>query len=177
MKVYLDNNVVSDIHKMDSDQETAAVTQLLGIADAEPAQLEFVTSKVSLTEIERYRGQARPGVERVYYLLRKVPFVDDYTLLGFHNQWDRWGGSSCPLIEDDPTSSALWQIGLDRTDAHHVMLAIRAGCNVFLTCDAKSILHWRKKIEAAFSIRLRKPSELLAELTMQAASPGQGACP
>ena len=66
-----------------------------------------------------------------------------------------------PLIEDDAIARSLREIGLDRLDAHHVMLAIRRECAVFTTCDEKSILKYRTQVEAAFPIRLMLPSEFI----------------
>ncbi len=64
-----------------------------------------------------------------------------------------------------PTSRALRKPGLDRTDAHHVMLAIREHCKFFITCDARSILKYRNDIEAEFpAIKLRQSSEVVAAL-------------
>jgi hypothetical protein len=99
----------------------------------------------------------------VYRLLRKVSFIEDHTVLGF--QSDPWAGGSFPLVEDDRIASALRQMGLDRTDAHHLMLAIRAGCEVFLTCDEKTILNHRASIEASFPTKVMKPSKLVQQLT------------
>ena len=60
----------------------------------------------------------------------------------------------------------LRQIGLDRTDAHHLMLAIRAECDIFLTCDKKTILNQRCEIESKFpSIKPKTPLELVAQIT------------
>ena len=45
------------------------------------------------------------------------------------------------------------------------MLAIRNGCDYFVTCDAKSILKYRATVEAQYpAIKLVKPSELVALL-------------
>ena len=163
MKSYLDNNIVSAIVKDDQTGESQALTDLLELFDA--GEVELVTSAVSLTEIKRYSGPKRVSVERTYHLLKKVPFVDDHTLLGFHNQWDHTGGASNPLVEDDPIYSSLRAIGLDRTDAHHLMLAIRANCDVFVTCDQRTILNRRQAVEAQHSLKLMKPSELVSQIT------------
>src|SRR5262249_3315599 len=144
--------------------EMAALTPLLQLHS--DGNLRVVTSQLTRTEMESWKSPQRSPAERVFLLLQKVEFVQDHTLRGFNNQWGPMGGASCPMIEDDPVSSALWKIGLDRTDAHHVMLAIRERCNYFITCDRKSILKYRASIEAQFPpLRVLKPSELLAELT------------
>lgn len=163
MKVYLDTSVVSAIAKDDTPTQAAASIEILRLFDE--GKLELVTSKIIGTEIERYRGEGRRNIEVVYRLLKKVPFVDDHKVLGVYSQWD-WlgGGSTGALVEDHPTSSKLRQLGLDKTDAHHLMLAVSEGCDVFLTCDQRTILKWRVEVEAQFPIRLMRPSELVAEI-------------
>ena len=163
-KVYLDNNVVCGVTKDDLPAgEPEALTELLKLHSE--GKISVVTSEVTRQEMETWRGENRPPAERVFYLLAKVEFIADQTLLGFHNQWDRMGGCSVPLVEDDPDSRQLRGIGLDRTDAHHVMLAIRNGCAYFITCDTKSILKYRSAVEAQYpSVKLMKPSELVALL-------------
>ena len=53
----------------------------------------------------------------------------------------------------------------DRLRGHHVMVAIRSGCGYFVTCDERSILKFRVSVEGRYpQIKLRKPSELVAEL-------------
>jgi hypothetical protein len=62
-------------------------------------------------------------------------------------------------MEDDRISATLRGIGLDRTDAHHLMVAIRAECDVFLTLDKRTILNRRTEVEAQFPIRLMDPED------------------
>lgn len=123
----------------------------------------MVTSSVTGEEIARYQGQKKGDIERVYASLAQVHFIEDHEVVGFHSYWDRFGGESYPLVQDDATTSALRKMRLDRTDAHHLMLAIRAGCDRFITYD-KGILNRSPQIEGAFSIKAMRPSKLLAEL-------------
>ena len=160
MKAYLDTDIVSAIAKDDYPKESAALDLLL--ASAEAGKVAIVASELTRKEIERYQGQQSKSIQRVYSLLGKVTFVEDHTVLGFHT--DPYFGDSSPLVEDDRISSTLRQMGLERTDAHHLMLAIRANCEVFLTCDEKTILSKRAPIEARFPIKLMKPSELVPQL-------------
>jgi predicted nucleic acid-binding protein len=154
MKIYLDNNIVSAIAKDDHPDQSIALDKLL--EEAESAKVEIVTSQITRKEIENYRGQHRKVIDRIYRMIGKVTFVEDHTVVGAHSHWDRFGGESFPFVEDDPISSFLRKIRLDRTDSHHLMLAIRANCDVFLTCDEKSILRYRSLIEAQFPIKLFK---------------------
>ena len=155
MKAYLDNDVVSAIGKGDvSASEIAILKHLLSLFEAK--KLDLVTSSITATEIARYNGLRKPDIENVYARLEKVPFIEDHEVVGFHSYWDRFGGESYPLVRDDDTSSTLRKMKLDRTDAHHLMLAIRAGCDRFVTYD-KGILSRTPQIKAASA---SKPSGL-----------------
>jgi predicted nucleic acid-binding protein len=159
---YLNNEIVSAIGKDDTPSERTALLQILDMD--EKGALKLVTSKVTANEIARYKGQYKWDLDEVYERLKKVRFVEDYRLLGFYSEWGPSGGFSQPLLEDHPMSAKLHQIGLDQMDAHHLMLAILAECDVFLTCDERGprgILRHRAEIEREFPIRLLKPSELM----------------
>jgi len=71
----------------------------------------------------------------------------------------RGGFVTYPLIEDDSVARRLREIGLDRLDAHHVMLAIKRECAAFVTCHEATILKYRTLVEAEFPVRLMLPSE------------------
>jgi predicted nucleic acid-binding protein len=135
-----------------------------------PNKLDLVTSPLTAREIEAYRGSAKADIEKVYARLKKVPFIEDHKIVGFHSYWDRFGGESYPFVEDDAISSALRKILKERTDAHHLMLAIRAGCTRLITYDG-GILRRSAEIERAFSIKVMRPSELLAEVTARLVHP------
>lgn len=105
-----------------------------------------MTSDLTAKEISAYQGSAKADIENVYARLKKVPFIEDHKVVGFHSYWDRFGGESYPFVEDDAISSALRRIRLERTDAHHLMLAIRAGCVGFVTYDG-GILNRSVEIE------------------------------
>ena len=88
-----------------------------------------------------------------------MEFVDDHTLRGFNTVGDPLGGFvTSPLLEPDPIARVLWALGVKQLDAHHLMVAIRNHCDVFLTCD-RGILARREAIQRKFSIRIAKPSE------------------
>ena len=125
--------------------------------------LDLVTSRVTAVEIARYHGLRKPDIENVYARLEKVPFIEDHEVVGFHSYWDRFGGESYPLVRDNATSSRLRKMKLDRTDAHHLMLAIRAGCERFITYD-NGILSKTLQIKTAFGIKAIRPAEFRVEL-------------
>lgn len=162
MKPYLDNDIVSAVAKRDfPPAEMKSLEKLVALCGVQ--KLELMTSKVTALEIARYKGAQKGAIEQVYASLAKVPFIEDHQVLGSHSYGDRFGGVSYPLVQDDPTSSALWKMGLGRTDAHHLMLAIRAGCERFITYD-NGILSRSLQIKTSFSIKAERPSNLLAEL-------------
>jgi len=70
--------------------------------------------------------------------------------------------------DEDPIARQLRQIGLDRTDAHHVMIAIQNGCDALVTSDQATILKYRRAVEAQFAIRLMRPSEFVQRFTRPA---------
>jgi hypothetical protein len=132
--------------------------------------LELVTSEITLKEIEAYCGEMKRDMKDFFALVKKVPLIEDHAVLEFHSQWSSQGGGSYPLVQDDPISSSIRKIlqkkkQKNRWDAHHLMVAIRGGCDVFLTVDYRTILKYRSQIESKCPIHLMKPSELLKELS------------
>jgi len=166
MKVYLDNNIASAVAKHDlAPQEMTAVDQLLGMQDAGTVRLE--TSRASLREMERTQNEKRRR-EVIEGLNRLHVVQHDHRVLGFASQSDPYGGLvSYPLVTDvtdDLIFSELTQMSLDEDDAKHLTNAISGGWEVFLTTDP-DFLDLRVQIQMCFpSIRVMKPSELLAEL-------------
>ena len=164
--VYLDHTLLSGPAKRDlGPVELAALRRIRKWYKA--GRLDLRISKVHKRELDRYRDtKMSAAIEQLFSDFSQVAFVEDHELLGFHSQWTRQGGITHPLIEDDPTSSALRRIGLTRDDAHHLMLAIRGKCDVFLTTDWRTILRHRESVEKQFpAIRLMPPSALVKELT------------
>ncbi len=82
MKAYLDNDVVSAIVKEDFPaHDIQVLRQLMVFFDQ--GKLDLRTSKLILTEIERYRGLKKTEMQEVYRRLNKVPFVDPSKLADF----------------------------------------------------------------------------------------------
>ena len=162
MKVYLDHSVVSAIAKNDMPAEAGALATLQEFAAK--GKVHLLSSKVTEREIAPYEGDRKEDLEREYKLLAEAAFHEDHKVLGFHSHGDQWTWISTPLVEDESISRRLRQIGLDKMDAHHLMVAIRNECKVFLTCDARTILNRRAEIEAEFPIQRRTPLEFVGEL-------------
>jgi hypothetical protein len=170
MQVYADQNVVSTLRRWDQrPEENAAIRVLKEWSDN--GRITLVVSAVHDREAptpEQYREEQA----KILALFPRVEFEDDHRLYGFNTMLSghsgRGGFTTHPLIEDDAVARRLREIGLDRLDAHHVMLAIRRGCAVFVTCDEGTILKHRTRVEEEFSIRLRLPSELVREIQGEA---------
>ena len=162
MKGYLDNTLVSAMGKQEHQSDLVALNTLFALRDA--GVISLVTSEVTRREIQRYKGASRPDIEKVYDALEKVPLVEANELLYITSHWDRNGGWNSPVFQDDPIWQELLRLNLDATDAHHVMVALRAQCDAFVTVDKRTILGRRANVEGKFSIRLQTPSEFLASV-------------
>jgi hypothetical protein len=170
MKVYPDHNVMSGIARQDLvEQELDALKKILEWYQA--SKLDLRISKIHYKELEGYGDQKRrEDIKKLLAGYMNVPFVDDQELSGFHYQWTRQGGITYPRHEDDPIAKSLWGVGLDRPDTHHLMLAIRAECDAFLTLDERTILNRREAIEEQFpQIRLLKPTEFKSQAILDKA--------
>ncbi len=164
MKVYLDNDMVSGLGKRDfPTSEMMALSELMDLFLK--GRLDLTTSKVTLRELGPYHGEHKQKIEKIYRALKKVPFVEDHKVLGFNFQWDRYTSISSPLVEDHPVSLELRKRGLDRTDAHHLTVAILAKCDLFLTCDRR-IRNHTSQLKGRFSIEPIKPSTLIERLRL-----------
>jgi hypothetical protein len=167
---YIDQDVLSALVKRDMPkEEDDSALELLRRLSQEGRILLFV-SDVHGREIHPFTFRRKEEVEQLYASSPKAPFVDDHTVLGGAAVGDQYGGSVWyPLVADHPTSRKLREMGLDRTDAHHLVIAIQHGFKIFLTFDGK-IRHHRVAIEKAFQIRVLTPTELVRELDEQARS-------
>ncbi len=163
VKGYLDNTLVSAMGKQEHQSDLVALTALFALRDA--GVISLVTSEVTHREVQRYKSSSRPDIEKVYDALEKVPLVEMNELVGISSHWDRHGGWNSPIFEDDPIWLGLLGLNLDPTDAHHVMVAVRARCDAFLTVDKRTILNRRASVETKFPIRLQTPSEFLASVS------------
>jgi predicted nucleic acid-binding protein len=161
--VYFDNSVISAIAKRDTPAETAAIVRVLKGDDA--GKLRLFTSEVTQEEVDKYQGEAKPTVEAIYLLMKKANFVKRQELLGINSFGDKYTWINSPMIEDDALWVDLRKLGLDDLDAHHLMIAVKHGCQVFLTCDGDFLNDASRKatIEARHSIHLRRPSEFVTE--------------
>jgi predicted nucleic acid-binding protein len=159
--VYLDTCLVSGWAKRDlAPLEQEALWQLRKLDDA--GSITLMTSEVTKEELAALPADARKLHEDIYDSLRKVPMSPEAAVqvtgrrptLGFL-------GWSLP----EETLATLLQLVPDPNDARHLVHALKAGCDFFVTTDHKTIVSKREPVEARFSpLRIRKPSELVGEL-------------
>jgi hypothetical protein len=162
-RIYIDNDVVSGFRRRDlKPDELAAIDTLKALAVT--GSISLFVSAVHDREASPLPEQYRQEQQKILAAFPTVEFADDHRLLGFNTMYSGPGGrggfTTHPLIEDDVAARRLREIGLDRLDAHHVMLAITRECAVFVTCDEATILKHRAAVEAASPIRLMLLSEL-----------------
>ena len=124
-KAYLDDDVVSVIAKDDNGAESAALDLLL--AAYRERKVDLVTSAVTLKELESYQGPQRPAIKRIFGFLKEVP------------------NACVPMIQNNPLYDDLLKRGLEAIDAWHVFVAVKNGCQAFLTCD-RLIHHYSASI-------------------------------
>ena len=160
LKVYVDNDVVSTLRRKDPTRpEYAAILELKDRSDR--GEITVFVSEVHDRETAPLRDDRKQAQQEVLALLSKAVFVEDQRLVGFSNILSSRTSLVWPLHEEEPTAKRLREIGLDRFDAHHVMVAIQNGCAVFATCDSRTILKYREAVEAEFPILLMRPSEFI----------------
>ena len=174
LRVYFDTVITSGRVSRDLSppEEMAAVDRLELFH--EEGRIKRVSSKWSQIEQARTKNPDTRSAFRERW--NEVSVVQpDHKLLGFNSvDVGRLGFINSPLITDivdEGVFTKLKAVGLEDTDAKHVMCAIVGICDVFVTLDMKDILPRRVAVEAACpEIRIRRPTELLAELE------GKGDC-
>jgi hypothetical protein len=167
LRIYEDNVIACG--RIKRDLADAAEMASLDVLDqiANTRQISMESSRWSQREIARTRNEAVRS-QLTQGLVGTKFATHDHIVLGFDNQQtDPFGGYiSNPLVTDiidNNIYSTLTKIPLKDLDAKHLMVAICNGYDRFLTTDPDFISS-RSQIEAAFPIKVLKPSELVAEL-------------
>ena len=166
--IYCDTNTLLNNIKRHQEpktrQELLALQQLLALRVA--GSIKMVRSRVALRELEKPSDPDLMAKLRADYEMLDQIALDE-KVLGFNNQWDRFGGITHPLIsdvQDDALREELVQYGFDRPDAEHLTQAASNNCDVFLTRDGGIVRH-KEWLLARLSLRILRPSELLSALT------------
>ena len=167
MRVYLDNvaasgRVVGDL------VPGAEMEALRRVESAHSAGiLKMVTSRESWREQERTKDPVkRATLEAARGEVSAVG--TDHVLLGFNHLTGPYGTIAVTPIITDIVDEALFAdlkgIGLNDSDAKHLMYAFKNACDRFVTLDP-DFLDRRASLEARCqALRIVTPSELAAEL-------------
>jgi len=75
-----------------------------------------------------------------------------------------WVDANTKQVLQNPVYTRLCKILPDEPDARMIAIGVEHGREYFMTCDERSILRLRSKVEAACPIKPRRPTELLGEL-------------
>jgi predicted nucleic acid-binding protein len=100
------------------------------------------------------------------------PVLKDEKLLGFHTNYDQFGGFvCCPMIadtHDDALCEELKKQGLEPADAQHITQAVCNDCGIFLTRDERTIIkpHGQWLETRLYPLKLLRPSQLLEALEL-----------
>lgn len=160
LHVYLDTCLVSGLAKRDLvPLEQDALRDLLDLH--KKRQISLMTSAVTKEELAALPVDVRGLHEDIYALLGEVPISSEGIVQPKTNR-SRSGILGWWL--PDATLATLHQLVPDPNDARHLVHALKAGCDFFITTDVKTIVSKRAAVEARFSLKIRKPSELVAEL-------------
>ncbi len=73
------------------------------------------------------RADRKQAQKEILALFPKAVLVEDQRLVGFNNILSWRTMLTWPIHEEEPIAKRLREIGLDRFDAHHVMVAIQNG--------------------------------------------------
>jgi hypothetical protein len=141
-------------------------------------KLVMYRSRVVLSEIVATKDlEQRERLVADYGVLDQIPH--DERVVGFHNQWDKLGGASYPLVSDIQDDKLYLEIKGEletrfgrssaqqwNRDAQHLTQAIANECHVFLTRDYKTIIKpLREYLLSRFrGFKVRLPSEFAVEL-------------
>lgn len=165
IKVYCDTdtllNNIGRHHNAKAQQELEALERLLAYLKA--GKITMFRSRVNLRETEGTKDpQQRQKLRGDYERLTAIP--NDVKYLGSYSLPDGSGGVMASDVQDEAMCDELLQMGLTRRDAEHLTQAICNHCDIFLTRDEKTIIKYRTKIEARFSIKVKTPSQLAGEI-------------
>jgi predicted nucleic acid-binding protein len=150
-----------------AQQEAAAVSSLLELH--RQGKIRLLRSNIIRHELERTRS-AKQRDALLGDFLRLVPIANDERVLGFDSiNTDPFGGFvTNPLVSDVQDERLVEklekQLGLPKPDAQHLAQAISNNADVFLTRDEEHFISQRATIEAQLKIKIRLPSEVLAEI-------------
>jgi predicted nucleic acid-binding protein len=169
VKAYFDTCIQSGRLRADLKPAEMSAVRALEKADRK-GTIEIVTSRETHREQERTNDpMLRAQLVQSHGNTPVVP--KDHTLLGIHNQMDRFGTvSTTPIITeivDDAVFKNLTAAGLKNADARHLMYAAHNECDRFVTTDP-GFTDRRPQLEKLCpGLKIVTPSELAAEVSIE----------
>jgi hypothetical protein len=171
MKIYCGTNCLP--HNIRDEKSQGELTALKVLAE----KFEMYGSRFVRHEVVNTKNEVRRDFLIVECNALK-PVPKDKKILGFHTNYDQYGGfTCCPLIADthnDALCGELKDRGLEPSDAQHITQAVCNDCEVFLTRDVRSIIkphgQWLEK--GLYPMRFWLPSQLLAAMTARQSKRG-----
>ncbi len=165
MKIYCDTNTLPHNIRDPGYNIQGERDALKELAD----KFDLFSSKFVLKEVMKTCDETQRDYLIVDYRALK-PVPKDERFQGAYTLFDQYGGYiENPLIsdvQDEALVNELTDQGLKNGDPEHIVQAVCNECDVFLTCDKKTIIKpHREWLEKRFpTLRIRLPSELLDEL-------------
>ncbi len=142
-RIYVDNNIISLITELRAGAPNVAQVEVDGLdLLCDDNSLEFVTSEQTLEEFKRAAGRLRVALKLLYRLigLSTVPMqptqVPNPQIVMASSRRSRV--IMPPTRPDDLYAKLRAVFGDD--DAQHILNAVRASCDLFLTLDLKTIV-------------------------------------
>jgi hypothetical protein len=188
LKIYCDTSTLApNIRDSKSQPELTALQQLRLLR--KQGKCVLLRSHIVRGELERTKNATlRERLKADFDALEGI--LNDEKLIGFNTVYDQYGGfTTNPLIEDIQDATIFNEIYQEikqrvsratdfqmRRDAEHLTQAICNECDVFLTRDHKTIIGpMRDWLEVRYPrLRIRLPSELLAEMERTARTTSRG---
>jgi predicted nucleic acid-binding protein len=175
LRIYLEHTICSAItrrFKTWPRAELDAIDHLL--AAGSTGTIHLLVSRQSFREFERAPASRQPDLKKGISGIEVIE--NDHHILEMYTQADPYGGCIInPLITDivdEKVYAALSAAGLKDDDAKHLMYAVHNNCGRFVTRD-KHFLNRRPVLERFLpTIKIRKPSEMIAELSTSSGSGG-----
>jgi len=157
--VYLDTCIVSGLARNDLTRLDAE-TLIKLLSRSSNGVVEFVTSAVALSELEKIPKKYQIPHLAVYHLLRKVQALPEPSLT-------RLAPSATPMANPN---RRIWlkiqSILPDENDVKHVYQSINHHIDYFATVDESTILKYKSVLAVEVGVCAVRPSDLLVLLSI-----------
>jgi hypothetical protein len=166
LKIYGDTNTL--LGNIPSN-ELAALKQLLS-----DKRLKWFASHIVRHEAMNTKDESKRNMLVGEHEAR-TPVEQDEKIVGYNAQTDHTGGfigfALISDVQDENLRAELIEHGLEPKDAEHITQAVCNDCNVFLTCDVKTIIKpHRTWLEKRFpKLKVRLPSDLAQNMASKSA--------